>query len=72
MFSATTHAPAVIAQENRNSVHVGTLVGVAKIAGGQTRRVNTLSSSASSLAAKRGTIENRTPMPAAICAAPVM
>src|ERR1700687_2476246 len=71
MLWATTHAADAIAHEMKNAVHDSRVVGAARIAGPQTRTVNTLIMPASALAATRGKIENSTPRPLAICPAPV-
>src|ERR1700704_1183392 len=78
---ATTHAAAAIVQEMRKPVHESWLLGVCATseiqtgAGGrsetQTSAVNPPITAASSSAARRGTTPNRTPSPAAMCAAPV-
>jgi hypothetical protein len=54
MLPATSHAPDVIAHEMKNAVHGIRVVGVARIAGIQTRSVNRLSIPASTIAATRG------------------
>ena len=71
MFVATIQAAAVMAQEMKKAVQGKRVLGAARIAGAQTRRVNRLNMLASTVAATRGKMRNSTPTPQAICPTPV-